>query len=174
MTYRSIRLCLAACILTMSAGLARAADPQVERGKYLVQYGGCGDCHTPGYFFGHPDTTRTLGGSDIGFAVPGLGVFVPPNLTPDKETGLGKWTVPQIVAAVTKGERPDGRILAPIMPWRDFATLSHADALAVAAYLKSLPPVKHAVPGPVGPADKPLLPVMVIVPPDVYAGLPKH
>jgi mono/diheme cytochrome c family protein len=77
---------------------------------------GCGDCHTPGYFLGKPDMARNLGGSDVGFAIPGLGVFVPPNLTPDKETGLGNRTAKQIVTAVTTGKTPDGRMLAPIMP----------------------------------------------------------
>jgi hypothetical protein len=61
------------------------------RGKYLVEFGGCNDCHTPGYFLGKADTSRYLGGSDVGFEVPD-GVYVGPNLTPDKETGLGSWS----------------------------------------------------------------------------------
>jgi hypothetical protein len=77
-------------ISLVSAG---AADPLVERGQYLVNFGGCFDCHTPGYFFGKPDMARYLGGSDVGFEIPGLGVFVGPNLTPDKETGLGTWNL---------------------------------------------------------------------------------
>jgi hypothetical protein len=93
-------------------------------------------------------------------------VFHGPNLTPDKETGLGNWTVEQIVTAMTKGTRPDGRVLAPIMPWRAFANLSRRDALAIAVYLKSLPPVKNKVPGPFGPNDKPTSFVMKIVPPE--------
>jgi mono/diheme cytochrome c family protein len=68
---------------------AASAETQVERGKYLVTFGGCSDCHTLGSFFGHPDMAKFLGGSDVGFAIPGLGVFVGRNLTPDKETGLG-------------------------------------------------------------------------------------
>ena len=103
---------------------AVAADPAaIERGKYLVTIAGCNDCHTPGYFLGKPDMARYLGGSDVGFEMPGLGVFVGPNLTPDKETGLGGWTDAQIVAALQKGVRPDGRMLAPIMPWHAFASL---------------------------------------------------
>lgn len=65
------------------------ADAQVDRGKYLVTLGGCNDCHTPGYFFGKPDMTRYLGGSDVGFEIPGLGAFAGGNITPDKETGIG-------------------------------------------------------------------------------------
>ena len=161
-----------ALLLAMAAG-ARAADPRVERGRYLVEFGGCNDCHTPGYFMGKPDTARYLGGSDVGFAIPGQGVFVAPNLTPDKATGLGNWTVAQIVTAITTGVRPDGRVLAPPMPWREFSHLTRADALDIALYLKTLPPVIHKVPGPFGVSQKPDVFVMVVMPPDVYAGLPK-
>jgi mono/diheme cytochrome c family protein len=62
--------------------LIACSDPaaaQVERGKYLVTLGGCTDCHTPGYFFGKPDAARYLGGSEVGFEIPGLGVFHGPN-----------------------------------------------------------------------------------------------
>ena len=117
-------------------------------------------------FFGKPDMARYLGGSDVGFEIPGLGVFVGPNLTPDKETGLGNWTSEQIVTALQTGVRPDGRTLAPIMPWRSFAKLTREDALAIAAYLKSLPPLKHKVPGPFGPNEKPTVFVMKVVPPE--------
>src|SRR6266851_7855154 len=144
---------------------AAAADAQTERGKYLVSLGGCNDCHTPGYFLGKPDFSRALAGSEVGFELPGLGVFHGPNLTPDKETGLGNWTAKEITVAITKGQRPDGRELAPIMPWRSFVVLTPADALAIAAYLKSLPPVKNKVPGPFGPNETPTSFVMKIVPP---------
>src|SRR5690349_4230985 len=96
---------------------AQAAGPAFARGKYLVTIAGCGDCHTPGTFLGKPDLKRVLGGSDVGFEIPGAGVFYGPNLTPDPETGLGKWTRQQIVTALRTGVRPDGRRLAPIMPW---------------------------------------------------------
>jgi mono/diheme cytochrome c family protein len=152
---------------------ASAADSPVERGKYLVTVIGCGDCHTPGSFLGKPDMSRMLGGSDVGFAIPGTGVFVPSNLTPDKETGLGNWTSQQIITALTTGVRPDGRTLAPIMPYQDLAFLTPDDAQAIAAYLQSIAPVKHAVPGPFGPNDTPSTLVFVIVPGDVYAKMPK-
>ena len=116
---------------------------------------------------------RYLGGSDVGFAIPGLGVFVGPNLTPDKKTGLGNWTTQQIITALKTGKRPDGRILAPIMPWMDFAALSPGDAAAIVAYLKSLPPVRHQVPGPFGPNEKPNVFVPSIVSANVYMHLPK-
>jgi len=150
-----------------------AAETQIERGKYLVTLGGCGDCHTPGNFLGHPDMKRLLAGSEVGFAIPGLGVFAGRNLTPDKETGLGNWSAAEIVTAMTTGKRPDGPILAPIMPWRDLAHLTATDAEAIAAYLKSIPAVSNIVPGPFGPDEKPSVLVFMIVPPDVYASMPK-
>ena len=150
-----------------------SARSAVARGKYLVTFGSCTDCHTPGSFFGKPDMTRFLGGSDVGFAIPGLGVFVGPNLTPDKKTGLGSWTDEQIVAAITGGKTPGGRMLAPVMPWHAYANLTKSDALAIADYLKSLPPVSHQVGGPYGPNQTPAEFVMVVGPPAVYTGLPK-
>jgi mono/diheme cytochrome c family protein len=143
---------------------AAAQQAQAERGKYLVAIAGCNDCHTPGYFFGKPEMSRYLGGSDVGFEIPGLGVFHGPNLTPDPETGLGNWSVGQIVTTLQTGKRPDGRELAPSMPWRAFASLTKDDATAIAVFLKSLPPVKNKVPGPFGPAEKPTGFVMKVVP----------
>lgn len=143
---------LAAWCLLAAAAHAED-DAQLARGRYLVTLGSCIDCHTPGYFVGKPDMNRYLGGSDVGFAVPGVGVFVGRNLTPDKETGLGSWTQAQIVTAITTGVRPDGRTLAPVMPWPALSRLTSADASAIAAYLQSLPPVKRQVPGPFGPGE---------------------
>jgi mono/diheme cytochrome c family protein len=154
-----------AASLAALAPPANAASAQVARGKYLVTLGGCNDCHTPGSFFGKPDSARFLGGSEVGFEIPELGVFYGPNLTPDKDTGLGSWTSAQIVTGIQTGKRPDGRMLAPIMPWRAFAKLTKSDALAVAAFLKSLPPVKNQVPGPFGPSQTATSFVMKIVPP---------
>ena len=71
-----------------------------------------------------------------------------------------------------QGKRPDGRMLAPIMPYNDFANLTKEDALAIVAYLKSLPPISNKVPGPFGPSDKPNVFVMTVLPPDVYNSLP--
>jgi hypothetical protein len=67
------------------------------------------------------------------------------------------------VAALQTGIRPDGRILSPVMPWRNFANMTKPDALAVAAFLKSLPAVKHQVPGPFGTDELPTIPFMKIV-----------
>jgi hypothetical protein len=113
-----------------------------------------------------------VSGSDVGFAAPGVGAAVGRNLTPDKETGLGDWSPEQIVTALTTGVRPDGRKLSPIMPYMELANLTNDDAFAIAAYLKSLPPVKHAVPGPFGPKETPSTLVFVIVPGDAFAKMP--
>jgi mono/diheme cytochrome c family protein len=150
---------------TLSIKADEADVRQVAHGKYLVSVIGCGDCHTAGYFFGNPDMAHSLGGSDVGFEIPGLGVFVAPNLTSDGETGLGNWTREEIVAAMQTGKRPDGRELAPIMPWRDLANLTRSDAMDIAAYLKSLAPIVHKVGGPFGVGERPTVPVMKIVPP---------
>jgi mono/diheme cytochrome c family protein len=158
---------IAACAGVLGMALINAASAQqaqAERGKYLVTIAGCNDCHTPGYFFGKPEMNRYLGGSEVGFEIPGLGVFHGPNLTPDPETGLGKWSIGEIVTALQTGKRPDGRELAPIMPWRAFANLTKDDATAIAVFLKSLPSVKNKVPGPFGPSEKPTEFVMKIVP----------
>jgi hypothetical protein len=60
----------------------------------------------------------------VGFEIPGVGVFVGSNITPDKETGIGEWSAEEIVTAIQTGKRPDGRMLAPIMPWHALAQLT--------------------------------------------------
>jgi mono/diheme cytochrome c family protein len=157
-----------AVVILLVVGFWRAeaaGRDQILRGKYLVTLALCTDCHTPGYFFGKPDPSRFLGGSDVGFELPGLGVFHGPNLTPDQDTGLGHWSAADIVRAIQTGTRPDGRILAPIMPWHAFAELTSEDAQSIAAFLKSLPPVSNKVPGPFGPSDTPTSFVFRVVAP---------
>jgi hypothetical protein len=107
---------------------------------------------------------RFLGGSEVGFEIPGLGIFHGPNLTPDKETGLGNRTDAQVATALTTGKRPDGCELAPIMPWHAFANLTREDVTAIVAFLRSVPAVSNKVPGPFGPKDDATSFVMTIVP----------
>jgi mono/diheme cytochrome c family protein len=152
-------------VLAVPAPAKSDDETQVKRGEYLVAIGGCNDCHTPGALLGKPDMAHRLSGSEVGFLIPGLGTFHGRNLTPDKETGLGTWTSAQIVTAIRTGMRPDGRQLAPIMPYESLAVLTDQDAYAIAAYLKSLPPVNNKVPGPFGPNEKPTAFVMSITPP---------
>ncbi len=153
---------------------ARADDAQLARGKYLVTIAGCNDCHTPGYFFGKPDMERFLGGSDVAFEIPGLGAFAGRNITPDPETGIGKWSTEEIVHALQTGERPDGRMLAPIMPWHAFANFTQDDVTAIAAFLQSVPAVSHQVPGPFGPGETVTTFLFRILPPgETAAAAPK-
>jgi mono/diheme cytochrome c family protein len=165
----------AGAVLAAATLLPRAhADAQVDRGKYLVTLAGCNDCHTPGYFFGKLDMARYLGGSEVAFEIPGVGAFPGRNITPDKETGIGSWTTEQIVTALQQGKRPDGRTLAPIMPYHAFSYLTKEDALAIAAFLQSLTPVKNEVPGPFKPGDKVSIFTFRILPPgDTVAPAPK-
>ena len=171
MSHKLLRFALASVLAVAMAASAQASEKQVARGKYLVTLGGCIDCHTPGYFLGKPDFKHVLGGSDVGFELP-MGTFYGPNLTPDKETGLGNWTAKQIVTAIQTGHTPQGRELAPIMPWRALSHLTRYDAYAIAAYLKSLPPYKNQVIGPFGPKQPSPGFVMRVVPPQAAAPAP--
>jgi mono/diheme cytochrome c family protein len=144
---------------------AASAESLIERGEYLAHIMDCGGCHHTGAFTPQPNLETPLAGSDIGFEVPGQGVVYPPNLTPDEETGLGKWSDEEIIAAFTTGMRPDGRMLAPMMPWMSYAHINAEDASALAAYLRSLKPVKHKVPGPFGPGEKPTAPYLTVIAP---------
>ncbi len=134
------------------AAKARPAMSRVERGRYLVTLMGCNDCHTPGALYGAPDFKRQLSGSEVGWKGP-WGVSYPRNLTPDAETGIGKWSEKEIVAALRTGMRPNGTVLQPPMPWPNCTQLTDEDAFAVAAYLKSIPAVSHKVPDLLAPGQ---------------------
>ncbi len=162
---------LTAAAFAAPAAPALADDAQIARGKYIVSISGCSDCHTPGGMLGSPDMKRYLGGSDVGFSIPGQGVFVGSNLIPDAETGLGKWTADQIVTAIRKGKRPDGSELSGVMPSASFAHLTDEDAFAVAAFLNSLPPVSNRIVS-YKSSDKVPIAVSAVLPPDVYNALP--
>lgn len=149
----------------------------VKRGEYLVTVGGCNDCHTP--FMNGPngpekDLSRLLSGHPEGLVMPPApppsgpwiaaasgtftawsgpwGVSYSANLTPDPETGLGRWTVQNFVDAMRTGRHQGrGRQILPPMPWEDFAKMTDADLKAVFAYLQSIPPLRNHVPDPVPP-----------------------
>jgi len=158
-------LAVCATLALSACGQGHKDGDKVARGKYLVDIISCKDCHTPGGLMGKPNMDKLLGGSDIGFFEPGSGYFYGPNLTPDNETGLGKWSEDEIVAALRTGKRPDGRVLSPIMPWMAFATMTDTDAHAIAVYLKSLAPISNKVPGPFGANETPTAPYETIVMP---------
>jgi mono/diheme cytochrome c family protein len=150
--------------LVLLVSSTSAAQSLVERGRYLVTIMDCGGCHTPGALAGKPDGARALAGSDIGFGGP-FGVVYPKNLTPDAETGLGRWTEAEIDRAVRRGLSRDGRPLVPIMPWPSYGVLSDADATALTAYLKSLPPIRFSVPADTKPGERPRAPYLMLVEP---------
>ena len=158
----AVRALVAAGVVSV---ISSASQAQEDRGEYLARIMDCGGCHTPGYLKGQPDMARYLGGSDVGFEIPGLGIFYPPNLTSDP-TGAGSWTEAQIIAAVRTGVTPEGRQLAPIMPYHMYAALTDEDASALARFLQSTMPVSHEVPDPVGPNEKPPLPYMTTKEPE--------
>jgi len=132
----------------------------VDRGKYLVSLLGCGTCHTDGALIGAANREHLLAGSNVGIAfsnpleVKYPGVVYPSNLTPDPETGLGNWSDEQIINMVRTGTNNHGGSTISVMPWPAFAIISDDDATAIAAYLKSLPPIKHRVPSNVRPGQK--------------------
>ena len=138
-----------AAMASVSAPPAACAD--LERGRYLATMMVCGDCGTGGAVTGQPGTTRCLAGSEVGFDLPGLGIFCLPNLAGDVEPGA--WSEDEGVTTLRTGVRPDGRELAPIIPWPDFQHLTDRDASALAAFVKSLPPVRFNAPGPFGPGE---------------------
>jgi mono/diheme cytochrome c family protein len=117
------------------AALAQASP--VERGKYLAKAADCMVCHT------------TQGGLEyaggLGFKLP-FGTLYSTNITPDKETGIGNYSDQDFLNAVHRGTRRDGARLYPAMPFTSYTYMSDADALAIKAYLFSLPPVRAAAP----------------------------
>ena len=118
--------------------LAVRAETPLERGTYLMQsIVACGNCHTPKDRDGKPIADREFAG---GFVIDAP-VFhsVSPNITPDKETGIGNWTDDQIVNAIRNGKRPDGTTIGPLMPIAYYRNLSGCDvscalALSHASY----------------------------------------
>jgi mono/diheme cytochrome c family protein len=147
---------------------SRTPEERIANGRKLSFAGGCQDCHTPGSFYGATDTTRTLSGSELGWTGP-WGTSYPRNLTPDTATGIGSWTEEQIAIAIREGRRPDGSPLLPPMPWPMYgAGFTHEEALDIAAYLKSIPAVSHAMPAVVPPGQTPAGAALVIPPPPAW------
>jgi mono/diheme cytochrome c family protein len=139
-------------------GSAKEQAPKgvtVERGEYLVHIAICKDCHSPRAADGIAyDETRAMSGGGIGIKVGGAWL-IPPNLTPDDETGLGRWSDQEIITAFRTGKARDGRALHPMMPAAlAYAEMTDDDAKAIVTYLRSLPPVRAKRP-PNGPYEKP-------------------
>jgi mono/diheme cytochrome c family protein len=128
---------------------AKAPKSGIERGRYLVDHVAlCGDCHTPRNFLGVPNRDFYLAGAgaDIG----PLGEEVP-NITPDLETGIGKWKREEIVELLLTGFKPDLDNVQGLMEEviegtpLGFKDMKREDALAIADYLKSIPPIVNKI-----------------------------
>lgn len=120
------------------------AQTPLERGTYLMNsIVACGNCHTPQTPRG-PEPGREMAGGTK-FEEPPFTAYAP-NITQDRETGIGAWTDAQIILAIREGKRPDGSIIGPPMPIELYRGISDADAQALVAYLRSVKPVRNAVP----------------------------
>lgn len=121
---------------------SEAAEPSAEaiaRGQALVTAGGCAGCHTA-------DPAKPFAGGkriDSRFG----GVYAP-NLTPDRETGLGNWRDEDFVRALRQGIAPNGSRYSPAFPYPYFTKMIRDDILAIRAYLATLEPVRNKVPSP--------------------------
>jgi cytochrome c553 len=126
---------------------ARSAEVPVERGSYLVNtIGACGNCHgrdASGRNL-YPDNTLA-GGFVFDEIEPALGHVIAPNITPDRDTGIGKWSEADLIIALRNGKRPDGSIIGPPMPIPVYRELSDQDATAIADYLLSVKPARNSV-----------------------------
>jgi mono/diheme cytochrome c family protein len=162
-----------------AAGAAAQSKTRIDRGAYLVGMMGCNDCHTPwkmGPQGPEPDMSRALTGHPEGLVMPPApaaagpwiwhgaatntafagpwGVSFTANLTPDPETGLGKWTEEMFIATMrTARHQGKGRPILPPMPAKMIGKANDEDLKSIFAYLQSLAPVKNKVPAPVEPAD---------------------
>ncbi len=176
------RLLLTTLIASLAGSLATAAEEKpdpIARGKYLVTIAACHDCHTPlkvGPNGPEPDMTRMLSGHPESFvvttpaslkggpwetAVSGTmtawsgawGVSFTANLTPDPETGLGRWTLRNFLDTIRSGRHLGrGRPILPPMPIEVYKQMTDEDLAAVFAYLQSIPAVRNRVPEPLPPA----------------------
>lgn len=124
-----------------------SGETLVERGAYLVNsVMVCHNCHTPRGPQGL-DLSRALSGGNQVFDEPAFKVSGS-NITPDKDTGIGNWTDAELKRFLVSGVRPNGTRVAPIMPTAFYTVLTARDLDALAAYLRSVPAVRHETPPP--------------------------
>jgi mono/diheme cytochrome c family protein len=125
-----------------------ATEARLARGQYLVEGPlHCFLCHTD-HDFTKPEYPSVVEKKGAGWAMPVPELNNPwaRNITPDKETGLGDWSDDEIARAIREGIRKDGTALFPIMPYMEFATMDDEDVKAIVVYLRTLKPIKNAVP----------------------------
>ncbi len=120
---------------------------RLERGRYLAEnVMGCIECHTPAKDTPTiPERTGPPGSGRV-FVEQGNFRVVALNITPDPETGLGKWTDDEIARAIREGVDKNGRTLFPIMPYQEFRSISDEDIASVVVYVRTLPAVRHVLP----------------------------
>ena len=140
-----------AVLFLVACGSARA-ESSVERGSYLVNtILACGSCHTPRDAGGGLISDQALSGG-LTITTPAF-VATAPNITPDRDTGIGDWSDAEIKRALVEGVRPDhgllpGVPLAAVMPAAFYKALLPGDLDAIVAYLRTIKPLRHAVPDP--------------------------
>lgn len=131
-------VCGAGLVILMAMSWSPAApasmNSPVERGRYLAIAGNCVACHTK------PGGRAYAGG--LKFETP-FGVLYSTNITPDRATGIGGWSLSQFSVALRSGTRPNGEHLYPVFPYSAYTKLSDADVAALYAYLQSLQPVSQ-------------------------------
>ncbi len=146
--WRAAALLLASACAALAYGYIASGDrvaplplteyaATVEQGAYLAKAGNCQTCHTV------EDAAAYAGG--LPFHTP-FGVLYSTNITPDPNTGIGKWSFEDFHASMKHGVRPDGSHLYPAFPYTDFAKLSDADIASLYLYLQTIEPVEQAAP----------------------------
>lgn len=123
--------------LGFTSGALAAGDP--KRGAYVARLGGCHSCHTDP----KQQDTPLAGGLEL---ISPFGTFRVPNITPDPETGIGRWSADDFVRAMTKGVAPDGRHYYPAFPYTSYTRMTEQDLLDLKAYLDTIKPVRAVVP----------------------------
>lgn len=134
-----LRLMLAGMLALSLLALIDAASAQgdAKRGSYLAQAGGCIGCHTED----RKDAVPFAGGRAL--KTP-FGTFYGPNITPDPNAGIGRWTEADFTRALRRGERPDGANYFPAFPYPSFTRIGNADLRDLWAYLRTLRPSNRA------------------------------
>ncbi len=126
-----------AAILLASFASGAGADTAMSRGEFLYKLSGCENCHTDREHNG----ARLAGGRRL---VTPLGTFHTPNITPDRETGIGRWREADFIRALREGRSPTGANYYPSFPYTSYTQLSDADMKALWAYLRTVPAVHSA------------------------------
>jgi mono/diheme cytochrome c family protein len=124
------------------------SETRMARGQYLVEgVAACFHCHSE-HDLKNPEFPVLEGKKGAGWRIPipELGSLVAPNITSDKESGIGAWTDDEIARAVQEGVSRDGRALFPMMPYLSFRNWTDEDLASVIVYLRSIPPVRSAMP----------------------------